>query len=676
MEVQSRSNGVSDGASPLDSVEIQTSNPPAPSHEQVASGTQAGPSVRGKHVLVVGLGRSGRATAICLAKRGAIVTVTDLRPPAAFKAEIAELMPCKVGLELGAHREASFFERDLVVVSPGVPWDLPLLVAARSRRVRVVPEIEVASWFLTQPILGITGSNGKTTTTTLVGRMLEASGFRTFVGGNIGVPLISAVDTVPDDAWLVTELSSFQLEGIESFRPRVAALLNLSRNHLDRHPSFEAYIAAKARIFKNQRADDIAVINADDENVMRLASSIASRKVFFSRRQNLPDGVFVSKGELRYRVGNLERGLFETAEIPLRGAYNVENVAAAAAAAATIGADFDALRQAVRHFRGVEHRLEFVREISKVQFFNDSKATSVDATAKSLSAFDGGVHLILGGKDKGAPYVPLWSLVRERVSEVLVIGAAADKIAQDLAGAAEIVRAGTLERAVEEAFRRAAPGDVVLLAPACSSYDQFQDFEHRGRVFKELVERLAGDVEAVPLDLQPRNLSSAENPNAAREAEVSAPKPPDPLPISGERLISSAGRISAPVARSSAPTPQPVSRRAAAEEPSRRPSAPTSDEWHYVYEVSAEEYAPLGGEAPQEFGDGLVEDPDPAVAGRREAPAEQSEQPLEELTDACMPFEERAEARASGPSPPVRVVADPEQSRRAAVRGKTKRRNH
>ena len=658
MDVRSRSNGPSEGGSPPARFSSgQRPDPPEPTHEPDASGTQAGPSIRGKRVLVMGLGRSGRATAICLAKRGAIVTVTDLRPPAAFKAEIAELMAYKVGLELGAPinsiREASFFENDLVVVSPGVPWDAPLLVAARKRRVRVVPEIEVASWFLAQPILGITGSNGKTTTTTLVGKMLEASGFRTFVGGNIGVPLISAVDTVPAGVWLVTELSSFQLEGIESFRPRVAMLLNLSRNHLDRHPSFEAYVSAKARIFKNQRADDIAVINADDENVMRLAPSIASRKVFFSRRQNLPEGVFVSKGELRYRVGNLERGLLDTAEIPLRGAYNIENVAAAAAAAATIGADFDALRQAVKRFRGVEHRLEFVREIRKVQFFNDSKATSVDATAKSLSAFERGVHLILGGKDKGAPYVPLWPLVRERVSEVLVIGEAAKKIAHDLAGAAEIIPAGTLETAFEEAFRRASPGDVVLLAPACSSYDQFQDFEHRGRVFKELVERLARDVEALPLELQPRNPSPSENPKAARIAEVSAQKPPGPSPITGERSISQAGRIPAPVARPSAPTPQPSG--AAAEEPSARPSAPAGHEWHYVYEVSAEENAPPHEQLPQEFDDTL------------ELQAEQSEQPVEELTDACMPFEVRADARASGPAPPVRVEAR---------RGKTKRRNN
>lgn len=599
----------------------------------------------GKRVLVVGLARSGRAAAICMAKRGAVVTVTDLKPPAAFKQEIADLMPYKVGFELGAHRDETFLAEDLIVVSPGAHWDMPQLAKARQRGIRVIPEIELASWFLAQPILGITGSNGKTTTTTLLGKMLEASGFRTFVGGNIGVPLISAVDAAPAPEWLVTELSSFQLEGIEKFRPRVAVLLNLSRNHLDRHPSFEAYVAAKARIFSNQYADDTAVLNADDENVMRLAPSIAARKIFFSMRQNLPEGVFVSKGELRYRVGNLERTLMELSEIRLRGAYNIENVAAAAAVAATIGADFDALRAAVKQFRGVEHRLEFVREIRKVQFFNDSKATSVDATAKSLSAFEGGVHLIMGGKDKGAPYTPLRPLVTKRAREVLVIGAAAEKIANDLAGAAEIVSAGTLEIAVQEAFMRAVPGEVVLLAPACSSYDQFQDFEHRGRVFKELVEKLAREVEALPLKLEPRGVSrvvcdqpglisvrpdpkehaatGAERSSRASEKNIRAPASPVP---------------STPAVRTE--PPRPATARGVKEESKR----PNGSHWHYVYEVEREEFPPGGEEFSEE------------PLSELEAHPEEAEGPAGELTDALMPFEVREEARAPSRSETARAA--------------------
>jgi UDP-N-acetylmuramoylalanine--D-glutamate ligase len=561
----------------------------------------------GKRVLVVGLARSGRAAAVCLAKRGAVVTVTDLKPPAAFKQEIAELMPYKVGLELGAHREETFLAQSLIVVSPGAPWDMPQLVKARERGIRVIAEIELASWFLTQPILGITGSNGKTTTTTLVGKMFEASGLRTFVGGNIGVPLISALNATPAPEWLVTELSSFQLEGIEQFRPRVAVLLNLSRNHLDRHPSFEAYVAAKARIFSNQGADDVAVLNADDENVMRLAPSIAARKIFFSTRQNLPDGVFVSNGELGYRAGNLERTLMELSEIPLRGAYNLENVAAAAAAAATVGADFHALRAAVKQFRGVEHRLEFVREIRQVQFFNDSKATSVDATAKSLSAFDGGVHLIMGGKDKGAPYTPLRPLVTQRAREVLVIGAAAEKIARDLSGAAEIVPAGTLETAVREAFLRASPGEVILLAPACSSYDQFQDFEHRGRVFKELVEKLARDVEGLPLKLEPRDLPPVETDPPGLKAAGPEPKERAAIPAD----------------------PSPKARGAKDDSP-----RPSGSQWHYVYEVEREEFPPSAEEFFQEPESG-------------QAAIEEAERPAEELADAMMPFEVREQERPS-----------------------------
>ena len=449
--------------------------------------------MHGKRVLVVGLARSGRAAARCLQRRGAQVTVTDLRPPWELQIDIPELLAGKIGMELGVHREETFLRQDLIVVSPGVPPELPELVAARRKNIPIVPEVEAASWFLEARLAGITGSNGKTTTTALLGEMLKATGFRTFVGGNIGVPLISAVDQISKDGVAVTELSSFQLETVQSFRPRVAVLLNLTPNHLDRHPSFEAYVRAKQQIFRNQTAEDIAVLNADDPIVMGLVPAIAAQKIFFSRKRSLPDGVFVSNGHIVYRVGNLERVLLETREVPLRGPFNLENVLAASAAACVLGADFDALRRAVRQFRAVEHRLEYVREIRGVEFYNDSKATSVDAAAKALSAFEQGVHLILGGKDKGAPYAPLVPLLRGRVRCAYLIGAAADRIARELKGAAELDQAGDLETAMRRAFERAVPGDVILLSPACSSFDQFHDYEHRGRVFKELVERLASE---------------------------------------------------------------------------------------------------------------------------------------------------------------------------------------
>jgi UDP-N-acetylmuramoylalanine--D-glutamate ligase len=447
--------------------------------------------VRGKRVLIVGLARSGRAAAHQLRRCGAIVTVTDSRPPAAFSEAIGELVAEQIGVELGLHRRETFLQQKLIVISPGVPWDHPLLRAARERKIPILPEVEVASWFLKGKLVGVTGTNGKTTTTTLLGRMLQTSGLPTFVGGNIGVALISAAQQAGPETIAVAELSSFQLEAIQHLRPYVAVLLNLTPNHLDRHSSFETYVAAKAQIFRNQTAEDYAVLNADDPTVMGLAPAVASRRVYFSRLRELPAGVSLSEGQVVYRVGNLERVLFEPKDVLLKGAFNLENVFAASAAACVLGADFRAIRRAVREFRGVEHRLEFVREIREVAFYNDSKATSVDATAKALSAFERGVHLIMGGKDKGAPYRPLAPLLAGRVREVLVIGEAAEKIAGELGDEVDVVRAGDLDTAVRRAFESAAAGDVVLLAPACSSFDQFQDFEHRGQVFKATVARLA-----------------------------------------------------------------------------------------------------------------------------------------------------------------------------------------
>jgi UDP-N-acetylmuramoylalanine--D-glutamate ligase len=453
--------------------------------------------LEGKRVLVVGLARSGRAAADFLHRRGAVVTVSDSRPPWSFADEIPELLAAKIGLEFGQHGTETALAQDLVVVSPGVPWDLPALQAARERGIPVVAEVEAGSWFLRGDLVGVTGSNGKTTTTTLIGRMLESSGIHALVGGNIGVPITSMVDGSTDEGAVVVELSSFQLEGTQSLHPRVAVILNITPNHLDRHPSLEAYVEAKARILRNQDAGDYAVLNADDPAVRALADRVRAQKVFFSRTQDLTEGLLISEGKVVYRVAHLERELFSPRDVRLRGLFNLENVLAASAAACVLGADFDALGKTVREFRGVEHRLEPVGEVLGVEFYNDSKATSVDATAKALGAFDRGVHLILGGKDKGAPYAPLVPLLKGRVREVLLIGAAAGRIAAELAETVELVQAGDLESATRQAFRRARAGDVVLLSPACSSYDQFQDFEHRGRVFKALVESLAREGEAV-----------------------------------------------------------------------------------------------------------------------------------------------------------------------------------
>ncbi|HTV55750.1 MAG TPA: UDP-N-acetylmuramoyl-L-alanine--D-glutamate ligase [Terriglobia bacterium] len=483
--------------------------------------------LRNRRVLVVGLARTGRAVAQRFRREGAIVTATDLRSPASFGSILHELMDSQIGFELGVHREETFVRQDLIVVSPGVPWHLPQLEAARRRGVTVVPEVEAASWFFHGTLVGITGTNGKTTTTTLLGQMLEASDFSTYVAGNIGVPLISAVDLFSPESIVVAELSSFQLEAIQHFRPHVAVLLNVSENHLDRHETFAAYVSAKAQIFRNQQPDDFAVLNADDPVVMGLAPVIASRKVFFSREQDLPEGVLLSKGRVLYRVGHLERMLLEEQEVRLRGAFNVQNVMAAAAAACVLGADFKAIRSVAREFAGVEHRLEFVKAVRGIDFYNDSKATSVDAAVKALSTFDRGVHLILGGKDKGAPYTPLRPVLEGRVKTVYLIGSAAERIAEDLAGT-DLQRAGDLRTAVQIAFSRAIPGDVVLLSPACSSYDQFENFEERGKAFKELVNRLPQTVPVpapvlAPLEpVSPLDCSGTEESPGSALASVAA----------------------------------------------------------------------------------------------------------------------------------------------------------
>ena len=603
---------------------------------------------RGKRVLVVGLARSGRAAARFLRLRGALVTLTDSRPAAEFGAELTELLAERMGLELGAHREETFLGQDLIVVSPGVPWGLPELQAARRRGIPVVAEVEVASWFLEQPLVGITGTNGKTTTTALLGKILEASGFSTFVGGNIGVPLISAVDQVPPGAVLVTELSSFQLEAIQQFRPHVAVLLNLSPNHLDRHASFAEYVAAKAQIFRNQKEDDYAILNADDPTVLRLAPAIASRKVFFSRRQDLPDGVLVSNGNVVYRVRSLERALLETRDVSLRGAFNLENVLAAVAAACVLGADFDAVRQAVAEFQAVEHRLEYVRTICGVRFYNDSKATSVDATAKALSAFDRPVCLILGGKDKGAPYAPLRPLIESRVRCMFLIGAAADRIAEDLAGSAGLVRSGDLETAVRQAFKAAESGDVVLLSPACASYDQFRDFEHRGRVFKEIVERLAHEVGQQRIESRNWRLetgkSKPETRNSKLEPRHSA-SGPDP---SQQRVSSFQFRASDsnPEARIPTPVPSPV------------PLEPVS-----LYEVGGEELLRQETEGrPAE----------PEVNPQLLSP--QDLRPLETVEDEPLPFEFVAKPSATEMGQDHVTLSVGEPSMRAQLRGALGRR--
>ncbi len=449
--------------------------------------------LRGKRVLVVGLARTGVATALFCGARGAKVTATDTRPENEIGEALISLHAAGVSLELGGHLENSFLEQDLIIPSPGVPADAPLLKAARAKGVTIWSEIELAGRFLDPDrcVIGITGSNGKTTTTVLTEHILRSYGLPTVLAGNIGTPLISCINQVNDKTDVVVELSSFQLELIDSFRPSIAVFLNLTPDHLDRHGSLENYSRAKARIFENQLPGDAAVLNADDAPTVALAPT-RPRVYWFSRRTALEKGAYLRGDEIlfRFHKEGREEILLRRQDITLPGMHNLENVLAAVSAARLAGVDPKAIPSAVRSFAGVEHRLEFVAEIGGVRYYNDSKATNVDATLKALDSFPGRILIVLGGKDKGSDYTALQKPLRERAILALLIGAAAEKIERQITGSVAIERAGLLERAVEIASHAARPGDVVLLAPACASFDQFENYEHRGRAFKDLVHQL------------------------------------------------------------------------------------------------------------------------------------------------------------------------------------------
>ncbi|HEY8460032.1 MAG TPA: UDP-N-acetylmuramoyl-L-alanine--D-glutamate ligase [Blastocatellia bacterium] len=445
--------------------------------------------VGGKNILVVGLARSGAAAAEFLLSRGARVVVNDAKPESELKQ--ASLLRAK-GAEVvaGSHPAELFEKSDLIVVSPGVPLSLEPFRLAREAGVEIIGEVELAARFLRGRLIGITGSNGKTTTTTLAGELLKGAGLPAQVGGNIGEPLISLVDASRDDGFTVIELSSFQLEAVEKLHLFAAVIINITPDHLDRYDSMDDYAAAKANIFRNQTANDFAVLNADDERVSKMNTLTGARTIFFSRRRELDEGIFLRDSRIIHRASGAERELISRDEIMLRGDHNLENVMSALAIGIACGASAESMRESVRNFKGVEHRLEFVAEINGVKFYNDSKATNVDAAIKCIEAFDGGVNVILGGKDKGGDYSPLAPVARARCSNLILIGAAADKIAAALRDARPLRRASTMEEAVEIGLEVGKPGEIVLLAPACASFDMFDNYEHRGRAFKEAVRNL------------------------------------------------------------------------------------------------------------------------------------------------------------------------------------------
>jgi UDP-N-acetylmuramoylalanine--D-glutamate ligase len=445
----------------------------------------------GRKTLVLGAGKSGIASAKFLAERGAVVALHDKKEVESWLETARALKKShNVGLISGQIPSWLLDQIDLVVISPGVPTNtIPARYVDRKDG-EVIGEVELAYRFMKGRIVGITGSNGKTTTTTLVGELLKNSEIKTQVGGNIGTPLLSLAETSTDDTWTVVELSSFQLETIKDFHPNVAICLNVTPNHLDRYDSFTYYAAAKHRIFMSQTADDVAILNADDPITSEWASRLKANVSLFSVQRELDEGLFLRRRELVCRANGKEKVLTTRDEIFLRGLHNVENVLAGFAAGLACGASPESMRETVANFKGVEHRIEFVAEIEGVRFYNDSKATSVDATSKALEALsegDGKTTLILGGRGKNAPYAPLVPLIERSVRKLILIGEDADNIEAQLTAYAEIVRAESMPDAVAKGFESAEKGDAVLLAPACASFDMFKNFEERGTIFKEAV---------------------------------------------------------------------------------------------------------------------------------------------------------------------------------------------
>ncbi len=456
--------------------------------------------LEGRKTLVLGAGKSGISAARFLAKRGATVALHDKKPVDEWTEAARSLKTEKIGLLDGQIPSWLLDQIDLVVISPGVPTNTVPARYVDRKDGEVIGEVELAYRFTKGRIVGITGSNGKTTTTTLIGEILKNAKIETQIGGNIGTPLVDLAESSTDETWTVVELSSFQLETIVDFRPNVAVALNVTPNHLDRYDFFSDYAAAKHCLFMNQTADDVAILNADDEITADWAKNLKSNVNLFSVKKELDEGLFLRGRDLICRANGKEKVLTTRDEIFLRGLHNVENVLASLAAGLACGASPDSMRETVKNFKGVEHRIEFVLEVEGVKFYNDSKATSVDAAQKALEALsdgDGKINLILGGRGKNAPYQPLAELIEKTVRKLILIGEDADNIESQLKDyAAKIVRAENVKDAVKKSFESAKIGDAVLLAPACASFDMFKSYEERGTVFKAEVLNLSSEAQA------------------------------------------------------------------------------------------------------------------------------------------------------------------------------------
>jgi UDP-N-acetylmuramoylalanine--D-glutamate ligase len=443
--------------------------------------------VVGRKVVVFGLARSGLAVSSLLHQEGARVLGSDLKRIEELGQEVRDLQDMGVEIEAGGHSDRVLARADFVVVSPGIRDDAPILTQARKAGIPVYSELEVASWWAEAPLVAVTGSNGKTTTAVLMGGIFQRAGWQCLVAGNIGFPLSASVRDLPKEGVIVVETSSFQLERIETFRPRVGIILNITPDHLDRHGSMETYFRSKARLLMNQKASDTAVLNRDDPRTAALGTESKGHVIFFSIHQEVRGGVFVREDQIVSQLGEAERVVMDVKGVGISGPHNLSNSLAAVAAAQTMGVDLSVCADELSAFKGIEHRLELVQIVDGVKYVNDSKATNVDAVKQALLSFTEPILLIAGGRDKDGDFQRLRPLIRERVRVLLLLGEAREKLRAAWGDLAETILVKDLEEAVHLAQRKATAGDCVLLSPACASFDMFRDFEHRGRIFKEIV---------------------------------------------------------------------------------------------------------------------------------------------------------------------------------------------
>jgi len=446
--------------------------------------------LRNRNVTVIGAARSGVAVAALLQDEGARVFVSDKGEAEKLRAEAQVLSQAGIAWELGEHTDRAY-DCSLMVLSPGVPSNAPVVTEAQKRGIKIVSEVEVASWYCRSPIVAVTGSNGKTTTTTLIGRILGDAKKKHAVAGNIGTAFSSLVLGLAETDFAVLEISSFQLDHCETFRPRISIILNVTQNHMDRYEnSMGKYASAKARIFMNQADDDVLIYDADDPWTAKIVQAARCRTIPFSLQGSLSEGAYVQDGWLMTSLDAKETEIIKTDQISIRGPHNLYNAMASTLTGRLLGVGTASIRATLKNFKGVEHRQELVREVNGVRYYNDSKATSVDAVWYALQAFDQPIVLMLGGRDKGNDYARIFDLVRKRVRAIVAMGESADKVEKAFSGFMNVRRANSIDEAVLTAQSVAQPGDVVLLSPACASFDWFENYEQRGKVFKELVKNL------------------------------------------------------------------------------------------------------------------------------------------------------------------------------------------